>query len=120
MRLDAKGFADQWISDWNRKDVGAVLSHFSDTVVFKSPRATAFLGSSRAEGKSRLNEYWTAAIQRIETIRFTLDSVLSDGNRVAILYIAEINGKKMRAVEFFVFGDDGLVREGEAMHGIEL
>jgi len=28
--------------------------------------------------------------------------------------------RKWRSVEFLTFGEDGLVREGEAMHGIEL
>ena len=39
---------------------------------------------------------------------------------MAIVYIAEINGKRLRAVEFLTFGEDGLVREGEAMYGVEL
>lgn len=119
-RIDARAFADRWISDWNNKDVEAVLGHFSENVVFTSPRAKAVLGSPRVEGKSRLREYWTKAIYRIQAIRFTLDYVISDGDRMSIVYLAEMDGKRMRAVEFFVFGDDGRVREGEAMHGIEI
>jgi len=118
-RIDARAFADRWISDWNHKDVEAVLTHFSEGVVFTSPRAKAIVGSVRIEGKSRLREYWTNAISRIQTIRFTLDSVMSDGNRMGVVYVAEIDGKRMRAVEFLAFGDDGLVREGEAMYGVE-
>ncbi len=120
LRIDARAFADRWISDWNHKDVEAVLAHFSENVVFTSPRAKAIVGSARIEGKSRLREYWTKAISRIQTIRFTLDYVISDGDRMGIVYVAEIDGKRMRSVEFLVFGDDGLVREGEAMHGVEL
>ncbi len=119
-KIDARAFADQWISDWNRKDVEAVLLHFSESAVFTSPRAKAILGTARAEGKSMLRAYWTKAIQRIQAIHFTLDFVIHGGNRMGIVYIAEIDGKKMRSVEFFVFGEDGLVREGEAMHGVEL
>jgi ketosteroid isomerase-like protein len=119
-RIDARAFADRWISEWNRKDVEAVLSHFSESVVFTSPRAKAIVGSSRVEGKSSLREYWRKAIDRIQTIHFTLDYVISDGDRVSIVYIAEIDGRRMRCVEFMFFGDDGLVRLGEAMHGIEL
>ena len=98
----------------------AVLSHFSEDVIFASPRAKAVLGSPRVEGKSRLREYWTKAIGQIQTIRFTLDYVISNEERTAIVYIAEINGRRVRSVEFLVFGDDGKIREGEAMHGIEL
>jgi hypothetical protein len=39
---------------------------------------------------------------------------------MSIVYMAEIDGRRMRAVEFFVFGEDGLVHEGEAMYGVEL
>src|SRR5215475_1202477 len=70
--MDAQAFAEQWISDWNRKDVDAVLSHFSEGVVFTSSRAQAILGSARVEGKSKLKQYWTTAISRIQTIRFSL------------------------------------------------
>ena len=119
-RIDAQAFADRWISDWNSKDVEAVVGRFSENVVFTSPRAKAIVGSARIEGKSRRREYWTKAIHRIQAIRFTLDYAISDGDRMSIVYIAEIDGKRLRAVEFFVFGEDGLVREGEAMHGIDL
>jgi len=119
-KIDARAFADRWISDWNHKDVEAVLTHFSEGVVFTSSRAKAIVGSARVDGKSSLTEYWTKAINRVQTIRFTLDYVISDGDRMSIVYIAEIDGKRMRSVEFLVFGDDGLVHEGEAMHGIEL
>lgn len=119
-RIDARAFADRWISEWNRKDVEAVLSHFSESVVFTSPRAKAIVGSSRVEGTSSLREYWSKAIDRIQTIHFTLDYVISEGDRMSVVFIAEIDGRRMRCVEFMVFDDDGLVREGEAMHGIEL
>ena len=120
MKTDYKAFAERWISEWNRKDVEAMLSHFSEHVIFTSPRAKAILGSRRVEGKSRLREYWTRAIGQIQTIRFILDYVISEEKRMAIVYVAEIDGRRVRSVEFLVFGDDGLIREGEAMHGIEL
>jgi ketosteroid isomerase-like protein len=118
-KIDAQSFADQWISDWNRKDVEAVLSHFSEGVVFTSPRAKAIFGSPKVEGKPGLREYWTTAISRIQTVRFTLDYVISEGDRIGIVYVAEIDGKRLRAVEFLTFGEDGMVREGEGMYGVE-
>ena len=118
--FDARAFAGQWISDWNRRDVEAVLSHFSEDIVFTSSRAKPILGSQRVEGKSWLREYWTTAISRIQSIHFTLSYVIREADRMAIVYIAEIDGKRLRAVEFLVFGEDGLVHEGEAMSGIEL
>ena len=118
--IDFQAFANRWISDWNRRDVEAVLAYFSEAVVFTSPRAKAIVGSAKVEGKSRLREYWTSALDRIQGIHFTLDYVIRDGDRLGIVYTSEINGTKMRSVEFLHFDSDGLVREGEAMHGVEL
>jgi ketosteroid isomerase-like protein len=67
-QADSRAFAEVWVSEWNRKDVEAMLTHFSDDVVFASPRAEATLGSSRVEGKTKLREYWTRAISRVETV----------------------------------------------------
>lgn len=116
----ARAFADRWISAWNRKDVEAVLADFSEDVLFSSPRAKSVVGSSRVVGKSQLRDYWTRSLSRIQSLRFILDNVLCDGDRLAIVYIAEIDGKRIRAVEFLTFDRDGLIRAGEAMHGIEL
>jgi ketosteroid isomerase-like protein len=119
-QADSRAFAERWVSEWNRKDVEAVLAHFSEDVVFASPRAKAIVGSSRVEGKTKLREYWIRALSRVQSIHFVLDHVISDGRRVGIVYVAEMDGRRMRAVEFLRFGDDGLIHEGEAMHGVEL
>ena len=117
---EARAFAEQWIANWNRKDVEAVLAHFSDDVVFTSPRAETIVGSSRLEGKAKLREYWTRALARIQALQFRLDYVISEGDRVSIVYISEINGNRLRAAELLVFAPDGLIREGEAMYGVTL
>jgi len=120
MQADSRVFAERWVSEWNRKDVEAVLTHFSEDVVFASPRAQAIVGSCRVEGKAKLREYWIGAIRRVQSIHFSLDHVISDADRVGIVYVAEIDGRRMRAVEFLRFGADGLIYEGEAMHGVGL
>jgi ketosteroid isomerase-like protein len=119
-QADALAYAEQWIANWNRKDVDAVLAHFSDDVVFTSPRAESIVGSSRLEGNAKLREYWTLALARIQALHFTLEYVISEGGRVGIVYTSEIDGKRLRAVEFLVFARDGLIREGEAMYGVTL
>ena len=107
IHADALAYAVEWIATWNRRDVEAVLELFSDDVVFTSPRATSIVGSARIEGKAMLAKRWTQAIAAIQTIHFTLDYVVAEGNRVAIVYTSDINGKRIRAVELLVFGSDG-------------
>jgi ketosteroid isomerase-like protein len=117
---DPHAYADRWVADWNRKDVEAVLALFSDDVVFTSAKAETIVGSSRMEGKAALRQYWTLALARIQSLHFTLDSVISEGDRAGIVYTSEINGKRMRAIELLTFGRDGLIREGEAFYGVSV
>jgi hypothetical protein len=119
---DAESFARQWIHDWNKLDVEAVLSHFADTARFTSPRAVATVGKATVERKDELRSYWRAALGRIQSLMFTLDHALWDPERreLCIVYVAAINGQSARTCEFMRFGPDALVIEGEAMHGASL
>ncbi len=98
--------------------MAGVLAHFAEDVEFTSPRVPAILGRTSVTGKSELADYWTRGMAAIQSIRFDLDHVIVDGNRLAIVYTSEINGKRMRSVEFLRFNDAGLVCQGEAMHGV--
>jgi ketosteroid isomerase-like protein len=117
---EALTYAENWIANWNRRDVEAVLSQFSSEVVFTSPRAVPIMGTARLEGKANLAEYWTRAIAAIGTIHFELDYVVSGGARIAIVYTAEIDGKRLRACELLTFGANGKIYAGEAMYGSAL
>jgi ketosteroid isomerase-like protein len=110
----------EWIDNWNRRDVEAVLAHFADDVEFTSPRAVPITGKASLTGKLALRDYWTRGMAAIQSIHFDLDYVIADGDRLGIIYTSEINGTRMRSVEFLRFNDAGLVCGGEAMHGAML
>lgn len=118
---EARGFADDWAAAWNGLAVERVLSHFDENVSFTSPTALAVMGVATVRGKQALREYWTRALARIESLRFTVDRVLWDaGTReLAIIYDSEINGRKRRASENLTFGADGLVVRAEVFHGVD-
>jgi hypothetical protein len=113
-------FAAQWAEAWNRRDVEAVLTHFHDDVVFSSPTALAVVGSPVVRGKEALRAYWTAALARIGSLRFTLDRVVWDPVRLelAIIYTSDIDGKSKRVSENLIFDARGYVVAAEVFHGI--
>jgi ketosteroid isomerase-like protein len=119
---DARGataYAKAWTAAWNRLDVEQVLSHFAEDCRFTSPRALATVGRATVEGRDALRAYWQTAVSRITSLTFTLDRALWDAERrtVAVLYDAEINGQRTRAVEIMRFDEGGLVVDGEALYG---
>lgn len=112
-------FAAKWVAAWNSNDLEALLAHYQDDVTFISPRAATVTGSAVVAGKGALRAYWSAAIQRAQARRFTLDRVLwdADQSELVIVYVNEVDGNRLRACELFHFGPDGLVITGEAMYG---
>ena len=115
----ARAFAAEWIENFNRLGLEAVLSHFAADAEFTSPRAMAVVGKPTVHSRQELSDYWHAAVKSIRSLHFTLDHVINDesAGRVVIVYISEVDGKKVRAAEFFEFNDAQQVIRGEAMHG---
>ena len=118
----AAATARHWIESWNARDIEAVLTHFDEAVRFTSPKAATFTGRALVEGKEALRAYWRTALERITSLRFTLDHALWDEARrtLAIVYVAELNGQRSRACEFLRMGTGEKAIEGEAMYGAAL
>jgi len=118
-RIEANEFATKWISAWNRKDVNAVLEHYTDDAKFISPKAATFVGSPFVEGKKALSQYWLLAAEKIEKMEFTLDHIAWDSasNELIIFYEANLNGVRSRACETMKFDSSGKQISGEAMYG---
>ena len=119
-RENSEAFASRWVEAWNRRDVDAVLEHFREDVVFTSPTALAVVGSPIVQGKDALRAYWTAALARIGSLRFTVDYVLWDPLRreLAIIYTSDIDGRIRRVSENLMFNESGQVLAAEVFHGV--
>jgi ketosteroid isomerase-like protein len=119
-RAEAVKFANEWAAAWNARDLERVLEMFSDDIVFVSLTAHLVVGDGTVRGKSGLRAYWTKAMSAINTLRFTVDRVLWDqaSRELAIIYVADINGRQKRASENLTFGDDGRVATAEVFHGL--
>jgi ketosteroid isomerase-like protein len=119
-REDAMSFAASWAAAWNERHVERVLSFFSDDIAFVSPTALAVVGTATVRGKAALRHYWEIAMSRIGSLRFTIDRVVWDAatRELAIIYVAEIDGRGKRVSENLTFGTDGLVISAEVFHGV--
>ncbi|HZM49688.1 MAG TPA: nuclear transport factor 2 family protein [Vicinamibacteria bacterium] len=117
---DARTFAARWAQAWNSRDIDQVLAHFHDEVVFTSPTALAVMGTPTVRGKESLRAYWTTALSRLTSLRFTVDRVVwdSDSRELAIIYTSETDGKARRVSENLVFNSAGEVVVAEVFHGV--
>jgi ketosteroid isomerase-like protein len=119
-RSDAEKFAEHWADAWNRRDLEAVLAHFRDDIIFASPTALIVTGSPVVHGKHALRAYWTKALARSISIRFSVLRVLWDAasRELAIVYLARIDGRTGTVSENLIFDEVGLVATAEVFHGV--
>ena len=98
-------FAEQWIANWNRRDIEAVLVHFADDAQFISPLAGEFVGRCVLRSKDELRVYWQTGLTQVSALEFTLDHASWDERRRAltVVYQANLNGERKRACEVMQF-----------------
>ena len=119
-REDGETFATWWADAWNARALERVLEHCHQNVVLTSPTALAVVGSPTVHGKEALRAYWTAALGRIGSLRFTVDRVLWDPVRreLGIIYTSEIDGNTKRVSENLTFNESDQVVAAEVFHGV--
>jgi uncharacterized protein (TIGR02246 family) len=91
---DALELAGRWVAAWNSHDVEAVLTHFSDDVVFTSPVAAQLVPGSAGvlRGKDALRAYWTTALERVPDLHFEVVAVYTGVDHVVINYRNHVGG----------------------------
>ncbi len=99
--------AQAWIAAWNRRDVEAVASAFSEEARFRSPIALQLTGHATLDGRPAIRAYWEQALARIDTLDFRLLAAICDelAQRMVVHYEARIGATTRRACEIFVFQD---------------
>jgi ketosteroid isomerase-like protein len=111
---EPREFADGWIAAWNARDMEAVLTHYSDDVVFTSPTALQVVPESggTVRGKVALRHYWTLALEGNLDLRFELIGVYAGIDTVVLHYRNQLGGLIAEVLTF----RDGLVAVGHATH----
>ncbi|MFL5250509.1 MAG: hypothetical protein ACJ79V_22005, partial [Myxococcales bacterium] len=69
-----------------------------------------------------LRAYWERALARIQHLHFTVERVLWDdeARELMVLYVAELNERRMRACERMKLDAEGRVTFAEALYGASL
>lgn len=98
----AARFARSWVEAWNRHDLDAVLAHFTDEVVFRSPVAAQVVPESGGvlRGKGSLRAYWSAALARIPDLEFELLGVYTGIDTLVLNYRNHVGGLVCEVLRF--------------------
>ena len=112
----AEHFAKEWIDVWNSHDLDAILSHYADDVVFRSPRIAQVMNEpvDFVTGKPALARYWGKALSLAKDLHFTFERLYIGSDSLTIAYR---NHRGQNAAETFVFDASGRVKESIATYG---
>ncbi|MFD0277963.1 nuclear transport factor 2 family protein [Kitasatospora sp. NPDC127111] len=114
----ARRFAEEWVTVWNSRDLEGVLAHYTDDVVFASPRIVTLFGdpSGEVRGKEALRAYWAKALELLPDLHFTLEDVRVSVDTIVINYR---NERGIAVSEGLTFRD-GLVCRGFGAYADEV
>jgi hypothetical protein len=107
-RAFADRFAAAWIALWNARDLDAILAHYTEDVVFHSPRIAVVTGEpvDFVSGKPALRRYWAKALAGNKGLLFDLERVFLGSDSLTIAYR---NHRGQNAAETFTFDAGRLV-----------
>jgi ketosteroid isomerase-like protein len=116
-----KGHIEKWVNAWNNHDLKTVLSMYSDSVEFSSPKIKVVFPerkSSKITSKSDLEGYWTEAMKNnFPNLRFTPKEIIFQKKVCIFEYYATLDGKsKTSVIEKFEF-EDGLIIKSSVFYG---
>ena len=107
-RQHAERFADEWLAAWNDHDLGEILDHYADDVVFTSPFALelAERDDGTLHGKEELRRYFARALEGFPDLRFHPQRVAVGATSVTLLYRSV---RDLDAAETMVLDEHGKV-----------
>eukprot|EP01102_Stenamoeba_stenopodia_P016760 TRINITY_DN588_c0_g1_i2.p2 TRINITY_DN588_c0_g1~~TRINITY_DN588_c0_g1_i2.p2 ORF type:complete len:126 (+),score=21.99 TRINITY_DN588_c0_g1_i2:250-627(+) len=108
--------AHKWLDAWNRHDLDAIMTHYSDEVIFASPFVKSLLDNEQGTivGKDALRKYFETALRNFPDLHFTLDNVMTGANSLVVTY--RLSVADVEAAEWMRLDDRGLVQQVQTVH----
>jgi hypothetical protein len=111
----ARSFAENWLANWRKVDIDAVVSHFAEDAEMRSPLAEKLTGSPIVKGAEEIRQYWRKAYGHVKSADLQLLSWSWDTSMRRLTVWWRLD--KARASEYMDFDATGRVIRSEAFYG---
>jgi SnoaL-like domain len=119
----AKEHVDRWIKAWNDHNLKDILSHYSEKILFHSPKVKLVYpnrSSTRITNKTDLEEYFSLGLKKFPNLQFVpLEYFLKDHILIFEYKGTPDNKIYWSVMEKFEFNEDGLIEKSSVYYGIE-
>jgi len=98
---NARALASAWIDSWNRHDLGSIMAHYSDDVVFEANTVVARWNrpDGLLKGAAELREHFRRGLELAPSLRFELETVFTAPSGYAALYRRDNGNRVLDVVE---------------------
>ncbi len=109
-RDEAEAFARSWVQAWNDRDIEAVASHYTEDIVYHSPKLASVIeyDGPFLEGKPALVEYWNAAMEGANKLYFEINSIFLSSDAMTLFFT---NHRGQDVAETFIFDENSKIKE---------
>ena len=105
--VDAEIFARSWADSWNSHDASRIAAHYSEDVEYHSPFVARLTGKEALHGRTAVEDYATAALERYPDLHFGPDITVAAGAESVALVYRSVDD--LLAVEALVLNEWALV-----------
>ena len=116
---------ESWIDGWNKRDLNKILSHYSDSFTFISPKIALFYPEKKdftLHNKIQLHQYFSRAFQNLPDMKMEMVDLTFDPiGRTAVLdYWNHLTpAHSVRVLERMRFSRDGKIDNVLVCYGVE-
>ena len=116
IEVDVDAIAQRWLAAWNDHHPEAVVAHFADDVIVRSPLAAQLRPETGGvlRGKAEVLSYYRDGLAAAPRLHFDLVEVCSGVDELAIVYR---NHRGALVTEWLVLGPDGCATEVRVAYG---
>ena len=109
----------QWVENFNKKYLAALLSLYNDDAEHFSPKLKARKPETKGliKGKAALRDWWQDAFERLPDLHYELVKLTADAEQVFIEYIRRTAGEEDLRVGEVLQIEKGLIVFSRVYHG---
>ncbi len=101
-------FVEQWIADWNSRNIDKILSHYSEDIEITTPmiNMSGIGKDGKLKGKANVEKYWSEALKKFPDLKFEFIDFTVGVDCVTVFYKSVMD---MVAMETMWFDSEGKV-----------
>jgi ketosteroid isomerase-like protein len=98
---DMQALAAEWIESWNRYDLGRIMAHYADDVVFEANTVVKRWNrpDGQLHGAQELREHFRRGLELAPALHFDLEAVMTAPSGYAALYRRDNGNRVLDVVE---------------------